>query len=54
MLNKSCLAAVALILSQTSVANTLEQPTVSDVMSNASASEWRMLDADNIIKIILP
>ncbi|MFK3860470.1 peptidylprolyl isomerase [Pseudoalteromonas rhizosphaerae] len=54
MLKKSCLAAVALILSQTSVANTVEQLTVSDVMSNVSASEWRMVDADNIIKITLP
>lgn len=54
MLKKSCLAAVALILSQTSVAKTAVQPTASSVINSASAQEWRIVDADNILKITLP
>ncbi len=54
MFKKLCFIGGTLLASQMSMAQADTQPTAAQIINQATQQQWRLVDADNIIKITLP
>ena len=54
MFKKLCFIGSTLLASQMSMAQADTQPTAAEIINQATPQQWRLVDADNIIKITLP